>query len=59
MSDGTGYVLYRRAFCLLWEALYHFQLQAVETGVCLEQIQPRNRERFPVSSLVVRALVTE
>lgn len=33
MSDGTGYVLYRRAFCLLWKALYHFQLPALESAV--------------------------
>lgn len=45
MSTGTGYMLYRRAFCLFWKALYHFQLQTPETAACLEQIQPRGRER--------------
>ena len=45
MSTGTGYMLYRRAFCLFWKALHHFQLQTPETAACLEQIQPKGRER--------------
>lgn len=44
MSIGIGYMVYRRAFCLFWKALYHFQLQTLETAACLQQIQPRGRE---------------
>lgn len=45
MSTGTGCLLYRRAFCLVWKAWYYFQLQTPETAACLKQIQPKGGER--------------